>query len=333
MGLWQFMPATGRMYGMFVNPDIDDRMDPELSTEAAAKYLKSLHRMFGDWEMALAAYNCGPGNVRKAIRRSGGKTTFWGIYNHLPKETRGYVPQFQAMLYILNHLEEHNFILEEPTYPLEYDQIRFGRAFHLEKLVELAQLCLKDLEELNPSIKNRAIPESNREIAIRIPKSKSLFLKENLAWISDSLGNANPIPTLTPSPALAELKPVPKQSSSPSTSRVAYKVKPGDVLGVIASKHSVSVTQLKEWNSLSGNLIRVGQTLFIHSGKSVSSNERGSKNIAETSNSLNPKTYTVKPGDSLWIISQKHSLSIEQIKRMNNLNSNQIKPGQRLIVG
>jgi membrane-bound lytic murein transglycosylase D len=90
---------------------------------------------------------------------------------------------------------------------------------------------------------------------------------------------------------------------------------------------------LKEWNSLSGNLIRVGQTLFIHSGKSVSSNERGSKNIAETSNSLNPKTYTVKPGDSLWIISQKHSLSIEQIKRMNNLNSNQIKPGQRLIVG
>ena len=120
MGLWQFMPGTGREYGMQVTPDIDDRMDPEKSTEAAAKYLKALYKMFGNWEVALAAYNCGPGNVRKAIRYSGGKNTFWGIYDHLPKETRSYVPQFQAMLYILNHLEEHNLHLEEPSYPMEY---------------------------------------------------------------------------------------------------------------------------------------------------------------------------------------------------------------------
>ncbi|HCX77349.1 MAG TPA: lytic transglycosylase, partial [Algoriphagus sp.] len=115
----------GRMYGMDVNPYVDDRMDPEMSTDAAAKYLKSLYRMFGDWEVAMAAYNCGPGNVRKAIRRSGGKKTFWEIYNYLPRETRGYVPQFQAMLYILNHLEEHNFHLEEPTYSPAYEKIRF----------------------------------------------------------------------------------------------------------------------------------------------------------------------------------------------------------------
>jgi len=115
MGLWQFMPATGGMYGMRINSDVDDRMDPDHSTESAAKYLKSLYRMFGDWEVAMAAYNCGPGNVRKAIRRSGGKKTFWEIYNYLPKETRSYIPQFQAMLYVLNHLEDHNFHLEEPT--------------------------------------------------------------------------------------------------------------------------------------------------------------------------------------------------------------------------
>src|SRR5690606_34805624 len=193
MGLWQFMPATGKMYGMNVNPDIDDRMDPELSTDAAAKYLKSLYRMFGNWEVALAAYNCGPGNVRKAIRRSGGKKTFWEIYNYLPKETRSYVPQFQAFLYILNNLEAHNLHLEEPTYPIEYEKIRFDRAFSLDRLAELTAICIKDLETINPSVKNKVIPVSHRSMEVKIPKSKVFFLTENLAWISDSLGSQAPI--------------------------------------------------------------------------------------------------------------------------------------------
>jgi membrane-bound lytic murein transglycosylase D len=325
MGLWQFMPATGRMYGMHVNNDVDDRMDPELSTDAAAKYLKSLYRMFGDWEVALAAYNCGPGNVRKAIRRSGGKNTFWEIYNYLPKETRGYVPQFQAMLYLLNHLEEHNFNLVEPTYPVEYEKIRFERAFRMEKLAELTDLCLKDLEQLNPSIKNRTIPESNRTMEIRIPKSKSLFLKENLAWISDSLGN--PSQVFLASNADLTIVPVEKAVASVSSDRMVYKVRSGDVLGKIADNHGVSVTQIKEWNNLNSNLIQVGQTLYLYSKTSQNST------IAENSNSRDSRTYTVRPGDSLWIISQKHSMTVDQIKRLNNLNSNNIKPGQKLIIG
>ena len=329
MGLWQFMPATGRMYGMHVNSYIDDRMDPELSTEAAAKYLKSLYRMFGDWEIALSAYNCGPGNVRKAIRRSGGKTTFWEIYNYLPRETRGYVPQFQAMLYILNHLVEHNLNLEEPHYPIDYEHIRFGKAFNLERLADFTQLCLKDLEELNPSIKNKIIPESNREMSIRIPKSKSLFLKENFAMISDSLGKYNPVAILNTRQAISGLN----SESKESTNGITYKVKSGDVLGVIATNHGVTISQLKEWNNLSRTLIRVGQNLVIYSGKSGNTSLTKSQSLAENSNKITPKTYTVKPGDSLWIISQKHSLSVEQIKRLNNLNSNQIKPGQQLIVG
>lgn len=318
MGLWQFMPATGRMYGMHVNSDIDDRMDPEMSTDAAAKYLKSLNRMFGNWEMALAAYNCGPGNVRKAIRRSGGKKTFWGIYNYLPRETRSYVPQFQAFLYILNHLEEHNFNLEEPSYPIEFEKIRFERAFRLDKLAELTDLCVKDLEHLNPSIKAGKIPETNRTMAVRIPKSKSMYLKENLAWISDSLGNAPKI--LLASDVMA----VEKAVASARTEQTTYRVKSGDVLGKIAAQHGVTITQLKSWNNLSSNLIRVGQTLVIHGSSS-------SSNLAE--NSSGQKTYTVRPGDSLWVISQKHSLTIDQIKRLNNLNSNTIKPGQKLIIG
>lgn len=327
MGLWQFMPATGREYGMQVNPDIDDRMDPEKSTEAAAKYLKALYKMFGNWEVALAAYNCGPGNVRKAIRHSGGKNTFWGIYDYLPKETRSYVPQFQAMLYILNHLEEHNLHLEEPSYPMEYEQLNFDKTFELKTLASLTAVCLKDLEKLNPSIKQGRIPESHRSMSIRIPKSKAFFIKENLAWISDSLSKAAPVLVAS----TTEIEPDTKGSGTQQTSsRLAYKVKSGDALGTIANRHGVTLTQIKQWNNLSSNLIKEGQILIIHSN----SNRSSSTTIAL--NSDNPgssKTYTVRPGDSLWMISQKHSLSVEQIKRLNNLNTTQIKPGQRLIVG
>ncbi len=327
MGLWQFMPATGREYGMEVNPDIDDRMDPEKSTKAAAKYLKALYKMFGNWEVALAAYNCGPGNVRKAIRHSGGKNTFWGIYDYLPKETRSYVPQFQAMLYILNHLEEHNLHLEEPSYPMEYEQLNFDKTFQLKTLASLTEVCLKDLEKLNPSIKQGRVPESHRSMSIRIPKSKAFFIKENLAWISDSLSKAAPILVASTSQVETATK-----GSSPqqTTSRIAYKVKSGDAIGTIASRHGVTLTQIKQWNNLSSNLIKEGQILIIHSNSNLSS----SKTIALNSdNPTSSKTYTVRPGDSLWMISQKHSLSIEQIKRLNNLNTTQIKPGQRLIVG
>ena len=327
MGLWQFMPATGKMYGMNVNQDIDDRMDPELSTDAAAKYLKSLYRMFGNWEVALAAYNCGPGNVRKAIRRSGGKKTFWEIYNYLPKETRSYVPQFQAFLYIFNNLEAHNFHLEEPTYPIEYEKIRFDRAFNLDRLAELTALCITDLEKLNPSVKNRYIPVSHRSMEVKIPKSKGLFLLENLAWIADSLGSqpsillaSNDIPMAAPSNQTV---------ASTTRNRTSYRVKSGDVLGSIAVKHGVTVTQLKEWNHLRSSLIKPGQTLYL-----FDRSESSSGNLADNSSTDgSSRTYTVRAGDSLWIISQKHALSVEQIKRLNNLNSNSIKPGQKLIIG
>lgn len=329
VGLWQFMPATGRMYDMQVTTDIDDRMDPEKSTVAAAKYLKSLYKMFGNWEVALAAYNCGPGNVRKAIRRSGGKTTFWGIYDHLPKETRSYVPQFQAMLYVLNHLEEHNLHLEEPSYPLEYESISFNRAFELNQMAALSGICLADLEKLNPSIKNRKIPASHQAMTLRIPKSKSFFLKENLAWISDSLGKSSPI-VLASNPTLpTNVAPEVAQSTA---SRLAYKVKSGDALGSIASRHGVSITQLRNWNNLKSNLIKVGQILIIH--KTQEPGTAGNTALALNEGTApTSKTYTVQPGDSLWIISKKHSLTIEQIKRLNNLNSTNIKPGQRLIIG
>ncbi|MDA0314396.1 MAG: LysM peptidoglycan-binding domain-containing protein [Bacteroidetes bacterium] len=327
MGLWQFMPATGREYGMQVNPDIDDRMDPEKSTEAAAKYLKVLYKMFGDWEVALAAYNCGPGNVQKAIRKSGGKNTFWGIYNFLPKETRNYVPQFQAMLYILNHLEEHNLRLEEPSYPLEYEYVNFDRALHLERLASLSDICLNDLEKLNPSINKGYVPESNRSMSIRVPKTKAFFIKENLAWLGDSIGKSSPIILDQKTISTAQ------NTSGPTSTRIIYKVRSGDTLGKIASRHGISLEKLKEWNKLKSTVIQTGQVLYIFAKGQAATTETTSRALVQnTSNSTDPKTYTVKRGDSLWNISQKYSLSIDQIKRLNNLNSTIIKPGQRLIV-
>lgn len=321
MGLWQFMPATGVEYKLNVNYHVDDRMDPELATEAALNYLKTLHRMFGDWEVALAAYNCGPGNVRKAIRRSGGKRTFWGIYNYLPRETRSYIPQFQAIMYVLRYAEEHNIILEEAAFPIRHEKVQLASTVDLEHFSEVSGICIEDLEELNPSILNRQIPQSHQNYALRIPSSKAQFLAANQGWIMDSLSHRRMA-------LLAENKPAMNEENIvQSVDRVMYRVRPGDALGSIAQNYNTTVDNLKKWNSLSSNIIRVGQNLAIYS-------ELATPAKALASHSSDSKTYTVQPGDSLWLISRKiDGVTIEQLKKLNNLNNNQIKPGQKLIIG
>jgi membrane-bound lytic murein transglycosylase D len=210
---------------------------------------------------------------------------------------------------------------------MEYEQIRFDKTFHLKTLASLTAVCLNDLEKLNPSIKLGKIPESHRSMSLRIPKSKAFFIKDNLAWIGDSLSKTTPV--LLASSSQKEVS-TGSTSTQQTSSKLVYKVKSGDALGTIATRHGVTLTQIKQWNNLSSNLIKVGQVLILHANAEPST----AKTIALNSeNPTSSKTYTVRPGDSLWVISQKHSLSIEQIKRLNNLNSTQIKPGQRLIVG
>jgi membrane-bound lytic murein transglycosylase D len=334
MGLWQFMPATGRMYNMHTNMDIDDRMDPEMSTEAAAKYLKSLYRMFNDWEVALAAYNCGPGNVRKAIRRSGGKSKFWDLYNYLPRETRSYIPQFQAMMYLIRHAEEHNFVLEEPSYPIAFEKINFNQELDLEELANLTGICIEDIEYLNPSIQHRLVPASNKSMAIRVPKSKVEYITENKEHFASAVKltteRAIDLRLASNQSAVRAVAQANAEVSTGERTRVTYKVKSGDVLGKIAQNHGTTVTNIKAWNNLSNNNIRIGQTLYIYTKNGSFDNSIAANN----SSSENPKVYTVQPGDSLWLISKKLSgISVEQIKRLNNLNTNQIKPGQKLIIG
>ncbi len=319
LGLWQFMPATGKEFQLYINSHVDDRMDPEKSTDAAIRYLKALNKRFNSWELALAAYNCGPGNVNKAIRRSG-KRTFWGIYRYLPRETRSYIPQFQAIMYVLRHAEKHNLILEEPAYAVDYEKVNLGTGFTFENLVKHTDLCIEDLELLNPSLVRSEVPEFSKNIPLNIPKHQHTYVSESLDWLVDSL-------EISKKRYLASL---PEKEEKP-LHNITYRVRSGDVLGKIAQNYGVSVTQLKSWNSLYSNTIRVGQVLHIYQDsdtfeKSLASQE--SDNISETGSG---KMYTVQPGDSLWLISRKlDGVTIDQLKKLNNLNNNQIKPGQKL---
>jgi len=329
MGLWQFMPATGKMYKLNYDNYIDERMDPEQSTVAAAKYLKSLYQMFGNWEVALAAYNCGPGNVRKAIRKSGGKNTFWEIYDHLPKETRSYVPQFQAMMYIMRYAEHHNLHLEEPTYPIAYEKVKFNQSLNFESLSQISGICIEDLEALNPSIQSRMIPSEHQNIALNVPKTKVNYIFSN----QENFAEAIKISTVKVSSTSNSVEKVaiPKTTTAfSSKGKIIYKVKSGDALGKIALKHGVTTKEIMKWNNLSSSVIKVGQNLSIYTDSA-----HETKNIASTfSGNSSENYYTVQPGDTLWTISKKlDGVTIDQIKKLNNLNTNQIKPGQKLIIG
>lgn len=322
-GLWQFMPATGKEFQLYINSHVDDRLDPEKSTDAALRYLKALNRRFNNWELALAAYNCGPGNVNKAIRRSGGKRTFWGIYRFLPRETRSYIPQFQAIMYVLRHAEEHNLILEEPAYAMDFDKVSMGAEFTLKDLAKHTELCLEDLEYLNPSLLRGEVPDFKKNMTINVPKYMHAYITENQSRLVDSL-------MIEKERYLASL---PEEPEKP-IHNLTYRVQRGDVLGKIAQQYGVSVSQLKSWNNLYSNTIRIGQVIHIYQDtptfeKSIASSQQPA--VTETRAG---KMYTVQPGDSLWLISRRlEGVTIEQLKKLNNLNTNQIKPGQKLIIG
>lgn len=328
-GLWQFMAPTGRVYGLQSDWYTDDRMDPEKSTEAACRYLRDLYNMFNDWELALASYNAGPGNVKKAIRRSGYRKTFWEVYPYLPRETRSYVPQFVAMIYTMNYLGEHNFIDAEHEALVHYDTLRVDKHLHLETLANLTGACLEDLQKLNPSILRNALPDGSKKYTIRIPVSAKEMIDTDRLAILDSASKVGK----------KELEVLARttEGSTYGRDRIIYRVKSGDVLGSIAIRHKVSVDNLKKWNNLSSNTIRIGQPLTIWI-------KPPAEGMAVTTTSSTPKplpiqippskTYTVQPGDTLWGISQKFDgLTIEKIKQLNNLSTSSIKPGQTLVIG
>jgi membrane-bound lytic murein transglycosylase D len=328
-GLWQFMYDTGKMYGLEVTNYVDERQDPVKSTQAAVRYLKKLHQVFGDWNLALAAYNSGPGNVNKAIRRAGGNRNFWAIRPYLPKETSGYVPAFLASMYIFEHagpLGLKAAPLAVPRHATDTIQVKqwmeFG-ALAKELSVDSALIA-----QLNPQYKKQVIPYVEGErYGLRLP----------VEAVGRFVANEKQI--------YAQLKPAEQArraqveamvQAAPAVTR--YKVRKGDFLGKIADKHQVTVKQIMQWNKLKSTNISVGQSLIIHGKNTGSSPAQNAvaaseKSSTSTTNQSDTEWYEVRPGDTLWSIAQKFKdVSLDQIKQWNPQLGNNIQPGMKVKV-
>ena len=330
VGLWQFIYWTGKKYNLNSSWYIDDRMDPDMATQAACDFLGYLKGYFGDWELALAGYNSGPGRVNRAIRYADGQREFLQIYKYLPNETKAYVPKFVAVAYVFNYAEEHNLYPDAPEYIPAYDTVHVSQYLHLETLGKQIGLCLEDLELLNPQIKHGAIPSTARNYPLKVP----VEFKELITQNRDSLyAKAAKVGRL-------ELEKMAKNEigTVAGRERVLHKVRSGDVLGTIAERYHVRVSDIKKWNRLKGSMIRVGQSLKIWVLPKYKNTSK-TKTLASAKPKITPpnpkpgqKTHFVKRGDSLWDISVANKISIEKLKALNNLNSNNIQPGQTLIV-
>lgn len=260
-GLWQFMPATGKKYGLEINSLVDERMDPIRSTEAACLFLKNLYGIFQDWNLVIAAYNCGPGNVNKAIHRAGGKRDFWSIYPFLPSETRGYLPIFIAASYAMNYAQEHGICPADPLPTMAADTIITTHRQHLKQIADNIDIPLAELRRLNPQYPRDIIP-GGKSYAICLPIEKAgmyIDLQDTiLAYRAEELihNRRDEI----------ELLHRTSVNGGYSINGVTYyQIKEGDTLGGIAKKFRVSVKQLKAWNGLKSDMIRAGKTLKIGS--------------------------------------------------------------------
>ena len=323
-GLWQFMFTTGKMFGLEVNSYVDERSDPIMATEAASKYLKSLYRTFNDWDLALAAYNSGPGNVNKAIRRSGGYTNYWNIRANLPRETAGYLPSFLATMYLFEYAEEHGFKPNIPTTPyIATDTIRVKKMITIEQVSRILNIPEAELSFLNPSYKLGIIPViQDEDYVLRLP----------LTAIGPFVANEDAIYGVASQEFNDREKPLPELFEQDS--KIRYRVKSGDYLGKIAERYGVGVSQIRRWNGLRNDNLRVGQRLIIYARTPARTSNSGSSTAATTTaDSSGDKIYTVKQGDSLWSIAQKFpGVSVQNIKNWNYISSNNLKPGMKLKV-
>ena len=351
-GMWQFMYNTAKMYGLTINSFVDERLDPVKSADAAARYMRDAYRIFGDWNLAISSYNCGSGNVNKAMRRSGSRE-FWPVYNYLPRETRGYVPAFVGAMYAFTYYREHGLVPETDSMPVQVDTFHIRRMLHFQQVSALTGVSVEMLKKLNPQYVHDIVPgTAKEEYVLRLPYQYTSKFIEN----EDSVYAYNAKEYFSP----ATLQNI-AVSGSASSQRIAYKVKSGDYLGRIASRYHVTVKQIMEWNHLRNTNLRVGQVLYIYgkfngpvaqssgasSKSSAASSSKGSassdgatrassKGSAATpppADSAAEGTYTVyvvKSGDSLYRISQDYpGVSADDIMKFNGIGTD-IRPGMKL---
>ena len=322
-GLWQFMYGTGKEMKLNINSYVDERSDPIKSTAAAANYLNRLHRIYDDWDLALAAYNSGPGNVNKAIRRSGGQRNYWNIRRNLPRETAGYVPAFQATMYIFEYAEEHGLRSKKVDRAyFETDTVHVKSLITFDQISELAAIDKEELKILNPHYKLDVIPfVEGKPNALRLPvreMGKFVANEEAIyAHVKNELKEKESI--------VAEIQKQAEQNS------IRYRVRDGDFLGKIAERYGVRVSQLKQWNGLRSNNLRIGQRLTIYPRKKPTSSVKPRETPTRTAVANNSKIHEVRSGDSLWTISRKYpGVTIENLRKWNGISGNNLKPGTKL---
>jgi membrane-bound lytic murein transglycosylase D len=357
-GLWQFMPGTGRDFRLYQDTYVDERFDPYKSTEAACKYLKQLYNLFGDWELALASYNCGPGNVRRAIRRSGNRTNFWEIYNNLPRETRSYVPQFVALTYVLNYADDYQLRADSLEKIIPFDTVQVSQYVNMEALAKHIDTPLEDLRHLNPHLKRNVVPQYLKNYPIRIPSDRYEHFKSNRLAILDSVSKAE-------HPEAKFL--MVDHGFDIQRIKIYHKVRKGESLARIASKYDVPASKIAKWNHLRANRVNSGQRLTIFVEKRVPVYHKPAANVSESAvasqkdqdsgavsaaattsapvaatNAAAPVekkikvqekiVHTVRRGESLARIAEKYHVTIDQLKEWNDMKSNTAQLGRKLTI-
>ncbi|MGH2665257.1 LysM peptidoglycan-binding domain-containing protein [Flavobacterium sp.] len=357
-GLWQFMYETGKQYKLNINSYVDERSDVLKASDAAARYMTNMYKIFGDWELVLASYNSGAGNVAKAIRRSGGQQNYWNIKKNLPRETQGYVPAFYAYMYIFEYHKEHGIVPEKAILNhFTTDTIAIKKTMSFKQISDLLNISPEQLEFLNPSYKMKVVPYvTNQTHFLRLPKDKVAVFTSNedkmYAYINYEESRRE-----RPYSAKSRVK-ISRDTTSANNSgedlaeantvmkRVSktkfHTVRRGDNLSDIAEKYDVALSDLKKWNKLRGNNVQAGKKLKIMTSERIAVVQKVKKQPVNTeiakvekSEPSNEKTttnteYVVKNGDNLIKIAKENKLYVVDLKKWNNLKGNSVKLGDKL---
>ena len=280
-GLWQFMPSTGKQYGLEINSLVDERRDPVKSSYAAARFLRDLYKIYGDWSLVIAAYNCGPENVRKAIQRSNGKADYWSIYPYLPRETKGYVPAFIAANYVMTYYCDHNICPMRTTLPAKTDTVTVTRDVHLKQIADVCGVSLDELRALNPQYRRDIVNGNSKPSAIRLPisvvnsfisnedsiynyQADQLFTRRSLVEVDESMQPRSSYSrkSYSSSSSTGRSKKG-KKNKKKSTRSKSVTIKNGDTLSEIAARHHTTVKKLRKLNGISGSNIRAGKKIKV----------------------------------------------------------------------
>ena len=329
-GLWQFMLRTGKMYQLDVNSLVDERRDPYKSTEAAARYLNDLYQLYEDWNLVIAAYNCGPGNVNKAIARSGGRKDYWAIYYNLPRETRGYVPAFIAANYVMNYNNEHNICPQESSNDfIALDTVHVTNEVHFNQISAVLDITIEDIRRYNPQFKRDKIPGNHKTYTLVLPT------KDIYAFIcnKDEILNHNKSIYLTHrKQTLTDLND--GTGVSGDFINTYYRIKKGDTLGAIARRNRTTVSKLQRMNGMRSTKLSIGRRIIVsQTAKPIEPKiEVRQSNSALAEGEVKNTYYRIKKGDTLGAIAQRNQTTVAQLQNMNGLKSTKLSIGRSLIV-